>query len=166
LTIALWVCNRRIANLDAKIFVVPLKCTTGELGPVVNDDAVWDPEPADYRLDEFDCRLFVDFDHRGRFRSLGKLVNGNVEKPTPSRGGRWAHNTRRGCPSRRERIEILFEVTTLHVVAPLTLALDGNATVFPIATAVKLSPKVNRCDARYRHTLSNQRTSSRWRTGR
>jgi hypothetical protein len=90
LTIALWVSNGRTANLDAKIFTVPMECTAGELGPVVSDDLVYDPESTDDRLDELDCRLFVDFDHRGRFRPLGEFVNGNVEIPIPSDGlGKW-----------------------------------------------------------------------------
>jgi hypothetical protein len=88
LSIALWVSNRRIANLDVKIFVVPLKCTAGELGPVVGDDPVRDPEPTDYRLDEFDRKLLVDFDHRGRFRPLGEFVDGEIEILLPSDGPR------------------------------------------------------------------------------
>jgi hypothetical protein len=72
------VSNRRIANFDAKIFTVPMKCTAGQLRPVVSDDLVRDPEPIGYRLDELDHILFVDFDHRGRFRPLGEFVNGEI----------------------------------------------------------------------------------------
>jgi hypothetical protein len=93
LTIALWVSNRRIANFDAKIFAVPLKCTADELWPVVSDDPIQDPEPADYRLDEFDHRLFVDFDHRGIFRPLGEFVDGDIEISIPSDGpGEWTQD--------------------------------------------------------------------------
>jgi hypothetical protein len=55
LAIAPWVSNGRIANIYAKIFAVPLECAAGELEPVVSDDPVWDPKPADDRLDELDC---------------------------------------------------------------------------------------------------------------
>jgi hypothetical protein len=39
--------NRCIADLDAEIFIVLLKHHAGELGPVVSDDPVRDPKPAD-----------------------------------------------------------------------------------------------------------------------
>jgi IMP cyclohydrolase len=55
LTIALWVSNRRIANLNAKVFVVPVEGTTSKLGPIVSYDPVRDPEPTNDRLDELDC---------------------------------------------------------------------------------------------------------------
>jgi hypothetical protein len=54
LTIALWMSNIHIANLDAKIFIVPLEGTTGKLGPVVSYDSVRDPKPTDDRLDKLD----------------------------------------------------------------------------------------------------------------
>jgi hypothetical protein len=47
LSIALWMCNRCVANLDAEVLAVFLKRVAGELGPIVGDDLVWDPEPAD-----------------------------------------------------------------------------------------------------------------------
>jgi hypothetical protein len=40
LSITPWMCNRCIENLDAKVFAVLLKHSTGELGPVDNDDHV------------------------------------------------------------------------------------------------------------------------------
>jgi hypothetical protein len=55
LTIARWVSNRRIANLDAKVFTVPLEGVVGKLGPIVSYDSVQDPKPADDRLDKLDC---------------------------------------------------------------------------------------------------------------
>jgi hypothetical protein len=67
LAIALWVSNKRIANLDAKIFTVFLECAVGKLGPVVTDYSVRDPKPIDDRLDELDYGLLVDLDHRGCF---------------------------------------------------------------------------------------------------
>jgi hypothetical protein len=90
LAIALWVSNERIANFYAKIFTILLECTVGELGPIVSDDTVWDPKPADYGLDELDCILLVDLDHRGRFRPLGEFVDGDIEISVPSDGpGKW-----------------------------------------------------------------------------
>jgi hypothetical protein len=71
---------------------------------------------------------------------------------------------RHGCLSRHERVEIPFEVTAIHVAAPLTLALDGNAVVFPIMTMVKFSPEVSYCDAHYWNTWSSLCASSRWHT--
>jgi hypothetical protein len=47
LSIALWMRNRCIANLDAEVFAVLLKHPAGELGPVVSDEPVRDPKPAD-----------------------------------------------------------------------------------------------------------------------
>jgi hypothetical protein len=56
LTIALWVSNRCIANLDANVFIVSLEGTTGKLGHVVSYDPVRDPKPTDDdRLDELNC---------------------------------------------------------------------------------------------------------------
>jgi hypothetical protein len=54
LTIAFWMSNGRIVNLDAKVFVVPLESTAGKLGLIVSYDSVQDPKPADNRLDELD----------------------------------------------------------------------------------------------------------------
>jgi hypothetical protein len=47
LSIALWIRDRCVANLDAEVLVVFLKHPAGELGPIVSDDPVWDPEPTD-----------------------------------------------------------------------------------------------------------------------
>jgi hypothetical protein len=43
LSVALWMRNRCIANLDAEVFIVLMKHPTGESGPVVSDDHVRDP---------------------------------------------------------------------------------------------------------------------------
>jgi hypothetical protein len=40
LSIALWVSNRLIANMDARIFAVFLEGTAGKLGPVIGYDPV------------------------------------------------------------------------------------------------------------------------------
>jgi hypothetical protein len=61
--ITLWMSNGHIADLDAKILVVSLKCTAGELGPIIGDDSVRDPKPTDDGLDELDYGLL----HRGCF---------------------------------------------------------------------------------------------------
>jgi hypothetical protein len=90
LAIALWVSNGRIAIFNATIFTVLLECAASELGPVVKDDPVWDSKPADDGLDELDCILLIDLDHRGRFRPLGEFVDGDIEIPVPSNGpGKW-----------------------------------------------------------------------------
>jgi hypothetical protein len=46
LSIALWMCNRCVTDLDVEVFTILLKHLAGELGPIVNDDPVWDPKPA------------------------------------------------------------------------------------------------------------------------
>jgi hypothetical protein len=67
LPITLSMSNRRIANFDAKILTVSMECTAGELGPIIGDDPIWDPKHADDGLDELECGLLVDLDHRGCF---------------------------------------------------------------------------------------------------
>jgi hypothetical protein len=90
LAIALWVSNGAIAIFYAKIFAVPSECAAGELGPVVSDDHVRDPKPADDGLDELDYRLLVDLDHRGRFQPCGEFFDGNTEISVHSDGpGEW-----------------------------------------------------------------------------
>jgi hypothetical protein len=81
LSITLWMSNGHIADFDAKILTVSLECTAGELGPIVSNDPIRDPKPVDNRLDELDCGLLVDLDHRGCFRPPGELVDGNVQIP-------------------------------------------------------------------------------------
>jgi hypothetical protein len=85
--------NRRIADLDAQIFAVPLEGGTGKLGPIVGDDPIRDPKSVYDGLDELYSGLLVDFDHRGCFRPLGEFVDGDVEEPVPSDGaGKWPHD--------------------------------------------------------------------------
>jgi hypothetical protein len=43
----IWMRNRCIADLDAEVLAVFLKYSAYELGPVVSNDPVWDPEPTD-----------------------------------------------------------------------------------------------------------------------
>jgi hypothetical protein len=76
--VALRMCNRGIADLNAKVLTESLKCTAGELGPIVSNDPVWDLEPVDDGLDKLDCELLLDPDHRGCFRPLCELVDGDV----------------------------------------------------------------------------------------
>jgi hypothetical protein len=93
LAIALWMSNERVVDLHPKVFSVPLEGTAGELGPIISDDSVRDPKPTDDGLDELDCELIDDFDHKGRFRPLGEFVDGDVEIPVPSDGpGKWSQD--------------------------------------------------------------------------
>jgi hypothetical protein len=90
LVIALWVSNRSIASFYANIIAVSLECAAGELGPIVSDDHVRDPEPVVDGLDELDCRLLVDLDQKGHFRPFGQFVDGDIKIPVPSDGpGEW-----------------------------------------------------------------------------
>jgi hypothetical protein len=86
LSITLWMSNRRIADLDAKILTVSLERAAGELGPVVGDDPIWDPKLTDDGLDELDCGLLVDLDHMDCFWPLSELVDGDVQIPKSSDG--------------------------------------------------------------------------------
>jgi hypothetical protein len=86
LTIALWMSNRCIANEDAKIFAISLEGAIGKLGPVASYHSIRDPKPIDDRLDELDCPLLADLDHRGHFRLLIEFVDGDIEVPVPSDG--------------------------------------------------------------------------------
>jgi hypothetical protein len=81
---------RGIANLDAKIFVVPLEGTTSKLGPIVGDDHVWDPESTYDGLDELHCGLLVDFDHwvaSGHLVNLSMVTYMNRYPPTARENG-------------------------------------------------------------------------------
>jgi hypothetical protein len=86
LSIAFWMSNKGVANLDAKIFTVPLEGTTSKLGPIVGDDPIWDPKSAYDGLDEIYCGLLVDVDHWGCFQPLSELVDDDIEEPVPSDG--------------------------------------------------------------------------------
>jgi hypothetical protein len=100
LPIAFWMSNRVIANLDAKIFEVPLEGITSKLGPIVGDDPVWNSKSAYDGLNEFYCRLLIDLDHWGCFRPLGELVDGDIEELEPSNDvGKWSHDV---CPPHNE----------------------------------------------------------------
>jgi hypothetical protein len=80
--------NGRIADLDAKILAVSLKCGAGDLGPIVGDDPIQDPKPTDDGLDKLDCGLLVDLDDRGCFWALGELIDGDIYIPESSDGPR------------------------------------------------------------------------------
>jgi hypothetical protein len=74
---ALWMSNRCIADLDAKVLTVPLESTASGLGPVVSDDPIWDPKSVGDGLDELDYGLLVNLDHMGCFGPLGEFVDGD-----------------------------------------------------------------------------------------
>jgi hypothetical protein len=40
MSIAFWMGNKGIANLDAKIFTIPLEGTASKLGPIISDDPI------------------------------------------------------------------------------------------------------------------------------
>jgi hypothetical protein len=93
LSIALWMSNRRIANLNAKVLAVPLEGPASKLGPIVGDDSVWDPKSVNDGLDELYYGLFIDLDYWSCFRPLGELVDDDVEEPVPSDGvGKRTHD--------------------------------------------------------------------------
>jgi hypothetical protein len=47
LSIAPWMRNGCVTDLDTEVFAILLKYSDGELGPIVSDDPIWDPEPVD-----------------------------------------------------------------------------------------------------------------------
>jgi hypothetical protein len=51
------------------------------------------------------------------------------------------------------QVEVIFEVAVLDVSAPLTVALDGGATVLPTSTAVDLLPEVHRSVAGHQRAV-------------
>jgi hypothetical protein len=56
LTIALWMSNRHVVNLYAKVSTtVSLEGIAGKLGPFASYDSVQDPKPTDDRLDVLEC---------------------------------------------------------------------------------------------------------------
>jgi hypothetical protein len=81
------------AELGADAFIVLLKDPTCKLGPVVCNDTTWDPKSADTRLEEGNNSALGDADHRGGFRPLGDLVNGDKEVPVPADSPRkWSQD--------------------------------------------------------------------------
>jgi hypothetical protein len=76
--------HRCDADLCADAFTILLKDPTCKLGPVVCNDMTWDPKSADDRLEEGDSSALGDANHRGGFRLLGELVNGDKEVPVPA----------------------------------------------------------------------------------
>jgi hypothetical protein len=47
LSAVLWMRNGCVADLDAEVLTIFLKHFTSDLGPIVSDDSIWDPEPID-----------------------------------------------------------------------------------------------------------------------
>jgi hypothetical protein len=85
LSITLWMCNRCIANMDVEVFAVLLKYPASELGPVVSDDPIRDPRPADCLLI---LTTWVASDH---FVNLSMMTYRYQNPPTTVRNGP-------GCP--------------------------------------------------------------------
>jgi hypothetical protein len=77
LSVAPGVGHGREAELGADAFTVLLEDPTCKRGPIVYNDMTWDPESVDDRLEESDSSTLGDADHRGGFRPLGELVNGD-----------------------------------------------------------------------------------------
>jgi hypothetical protein len=55
-------------------------------------------------------------------------------------------------------------IVALKVGEPLTVALNGDAIVFPYATVLELDMEISRSDTRRRYTLRHWRACSQWRT--
>jgi len=79
LPIALGVVGGGVVDLDAHIITICLEHNAGEVCAIIGDDAVWHPEPGYNSFEEIGGRMPVDCSDRHSFRSLGELVNGNIE---------------------------------------------------------------------------------------
>jgi hypothetical protein len=64
------------------------------------------------------------------------------------------------------QVEVSLEVATLDISTPLTVALDGGATVFPTSTTVDFLPEVRRLVAGHRRTVLRRRTCTWQHQGR
>jgi hypothetical protein len=51
------------------------------------------------------------------------------------------------------QVEVFLEVATLDISTPLTVALDGGATIFPTSTVVDFLPKVRHLVAGHRRAV-------------
>jgi hypothetical protein len=58
---------------------------------------------------------------------------------------------------RRMQVEVFLEVVTLDISTPLTVALDGDAAVFPTTSAVDFLPEVHHCVACHRCVMLRRR---------
>jgi hypothetical protein len=55
------------------------------------------------------------------------------------------------------QVKVSLEVVTLDVLTPLTVALDGGATVLPASTVVDFLPEVHRLVAVHRRVVLRRR---------
>jgi hypothetical protein len=133
LSIAFWMSNRGVENLDVKIFIVPFKGTTSKLGLIIDDDPIWDAKSAYDGLDEFHYGLLIDFDHwvaSGHLVNLSMATYRNGHPPTA-----WGNSPTMSAPhiakghEGREYLQCLRWHVDLHGVELACLAglhqLDG-----------------------------------------
>jgi hypothetical protein len=85
--------HRRKAELGVDALAILLEESTFELGPVVRNDAAWDPESADNRLEKGNNNTLSDTDHRGGLRPLCEFVDSDEEKTVQADSPRkWSHD--------------------------------------------------------------------------
>jgi hypothetical protein len=68
--------HRRKAELGADALAILLVEPTSELGPVVRNDTVWDPESADDRLEEGNSSTLGDANFEKNFQTLQNKTSG------------------------------------------------------------------------------------------
>jgi hypothetical protein len=56
-----------------------------------------------------------------------------------------------------KQVKVSLEVATLDISMPLTVALDGGATIFPTPTVVDFLPEVRRLVAGHRRVMLQRR---------
>ena len=85
--------NRSEADLGAKVLDVLHEGAARELRAVVGDDPVRDPETANNRPEELDCRLCCHLPHWLHFRPLCELVDCDVQVlKAPDSSGKGAED--------------------------------------------------------------------------
>jgi hypothetical protein len=68
------------------------------------------------------------------------------------------------CTHQCMQVEVSLEVVTLNISTPLTVVLDGGATIFPTSMAVYFLPEVRRLVAGHRCVVLH-RLARTWQHG-
>ena len=75
MAVRLWVCHSRPILMYVEVVAEPQELLSHELGAVIYDDRIWDPEPVDYVGEELHGLLGLDLDDRSRLDPFGELVH-------------------------------------------------------------------------------------------
>ena len=94
LTVCLRVSDRREANIDFSVLAKLHEFSRSEVGAIVGDDAVRNPESARNHLEEVDNCSSASVRDRYSFDPLGKLIDGDEQMSvvTMSGPGQWTNH--------------------------------------------------------------------------